>query len=98
MVPLWLHENLGTSDQLNARFGSLLSGSRDAVLAVMIGKGKRRKASFGRERNDLFGGVAPVRDRRMGMKVDHQATVARNSSPSAGHLAGGGAPRERMAQ
>jgi hypothetical protein len=33
--------NLGTSDQLDARFGSLLAGSRNAILAVVIGKSER---------------------------------------------------------
>ena len=89
--------DLGARHQLDARFGCLFAGGRDAVLTVMVGQGKGGQAGLDGQVHELFGRVAPVGDGRVGVQVDHSATVVCPLSWAyQRHPAGGRAARGRM--
>ncbi len=65
--------DLGAGHQLDARFGRLFAGGGDAVLTVVVGERERGQARLGGQGHELFWGVAPVGDGRVGVQVDHSA-------------------------
>jgi hypothetical protein len=65
--------DLDAGDELQAELSGAPARRRDAVLSVVVGKGKRREPSFGSQLHYFFWCVAAVRDAGVGMKVHHRA-------------------------